>query len=89
MTPRQFHRLLVAPEIIVIDLAVAALIALERALRLEHPLVDAPPPTDQPPIRRRARAILRRAQQLRLYLRRYHRLVQAILREAEQNDLPF
>jgi hypothetical protein len=44
MTPRQFHRLLVAPEIIVVDLAESALIALDRALRVEHPLVDAPPP---------------------------------------------
>ena len=89
MTPRQFNRLLVAPEIIVVDLADAALIALECALRLEHPLVDAPPPTDHPPIRRRARAVLRRAERLHAALRRYRGLVQAILREAEQNDMPF
>ena len=89
MTPREFNRLLVAPEIIVIDLADAALLALERALRLEHPLVDAPPSTDHPPIRRRARAVLRRAHRLHVALSRYRRLVQAILHEAEQNDLPF
>jgi hypothetical protein len=89
MTPRQFNRLLIAPEIIVIDLADAALLALERALRLEHPLLDAPPPTEHPPIRRRAKAILRRAQRLHVALRRYRGVVQAILREAQQNDLPF
>jgi hypothetical protein len=89
MTPRQFNRLLVAPEIIVIDLADAALTALERALRLEHPLVDAPPPAEHPPIRRRARAVLRRAQRLHHSLRRYRALVHDILRQAEQNDLPF
>jgi hypothetical protein len=89
MTPRQFNRLLVAPEIIVIDLADAALLALELALRLEHPLVDAPPPTEHPPIRRRARAVLRRAERLHTSLHRYRHLVQTILHEAEQNDLPF
>jgi hypothetical protein len=89
MTPRQFNRLLVAPEIIVVDLADAALNALEHALRLEHPLVDAPPPTEHPPIRRRARVVLRRAKRLHDSLCRYRRLVQTILHEAEQNDLPF
>lgn len=89
MTPKEHHRLLIAPEIIVIDLADAALAALERALRLEHPLVDAPPPTEHPPIRRRARAVLRRAQRLHHSLRRYRALVRDILLEAEQNDLPF
>jgi hypothetical protein len=89
MTPRQFHRLLVAPEIIVVDLAESALIALDRALRVEHPLVDTPPPTDHPPVRRHARAVLRHNDQLRLVLRRYRDVVHAILRDAEQRDLPF
>jgi hypothetical protein len=89
MTPKQFNQLLFAPEIIVIDLANSTLIALELALRLEHPLVDAPPPTEHPPIRHHARAVLRRARRLQHALSRYRALVHGILREAEQNDLPF
>jgi hypothetical protein len=88
MTTRQLAQL-GAPELIVVDLADAALTALEHALRLEHPLLDAPPPTDHPTIRRRARAVLRRARRLHFALRRYRALVQDILREAEQYDLPF
>jgi hypothetical protein len=83
------NRLLIAPEIIAVDLADAALVALERSLRVEHPLVDAPPPTEHPPIRRRARAVLRRAARLRIALRRYRGLVDATLCEAEHDDLPF
>jgi len=89
MTPRQFHRLLVAPEMIVVDLAESALLALDRALRVEHPLVDAPPPTDHPPVRRHARAVLRHADQLRLVLRRYRDVVHAIVRDDHDRDLPF
>jgi len=89
MTPRQFNRLLVAPEMIVVDLAESALIALDRALHVEHPLLDAPPPTDHPPVRRHARAVLRHADQLRLVLRRYRDVVNAILRDAHDRDLPF
>jgi hypothetical protein len=40
MTPRQLHRLLIAPEIVVIDAVRAALFALERAILVEHPLLD-------------------------------------------------
>ena len=89
MTPRQFHRLLIAPELIVLDVADAALVALERALLVEHPLVDAPPPTEHPPVRQHARAVLRHADRLRDALRGYRRVVHDILREAEQNDSPF
>ncbi|MGH7435669.1 MAG: hypothetical protein ACRENE_08340 [Polyangiaceae bacterium] len=86
MTPRQLHRLLIAPEILVVDLVDHALVALERALRVEHPLVDAPPPTDHPPIRRRARTVLRHAARLRLSLERYRRAVRHIVREAHRPD---
>jgi hypothetical protein len=89
MTPRQMRRLLIAPEIIVVDLADAALVALERALRLEHPLLDAPPPTQHPPVRRRARQVLLRAARLRSDLRRYRDLLRDVVLEAEQHDLPF
>jgi len=43
MTVEEFRRLLFAPELIVLDVADAALTALERALVLEHPLVKNPP----------------------------------------------
>jgi hypothetical protein len=87
MTP--FDRLLIAPEMIVVELVDAALVALERALRLEHPLVDAPPPTEHPPVRRLASVVLRHADRLRSSLRAYRRVVNDILREAEQRDSPF
>src|SRR5579859_3616487 len=54
MTPRQFNRLLVAPEMIVVDLAESALIALDRALNVEHPLLDARPPARPSSCARRA-----------------------------------
>jgi hypothetical protein len=71
MTPDERRTLLFAPEVIVVELADDALIALERALRVEHPLLDAPPPTEHPPIRRHARAVLRRARRLRDALQAY------------------
>jgi hypothetical protein len=89
MTLDEFQRLLIAPELIVLDVADAALVALERALLLEHPLLEAPPPTEHPPVRQRARAVLRHAERLRAALRAYRRVVHDILREAEQNDSPF
>jgi hypothetical protein len=89
MMPRLFNRLLIAPEIIVVDLADAALIALEDALRLEHPIVDEPPPTAQPPVRRHARAVLRHAERLRASLRDYRRFVEELWRKAEEDDALF
>jgi len=89
MNPQPLDHLLFAPELIVVDLVEAALLALERALLVEHPLLDAPPPTEHPPVRRRARDVLRRVERLRASLRRYSRVVQDILREAEQRDSPF
>jgi hypothetical protein len=89
MTPHQLHRLLIAPELIVVDLADAALVALEHALYVEHPLLDAPPPTEHPPVRRHARHVMRRVDRLRESLRGYRRVVHDILREAEQRDSPF
>jgi hypothetical protein len=55
MTVDQLRRLLIAPEIIVLDVTVASLVALERALLLEHPLLSAPPSSDDPNVRARAR----------------------------------
>ena len=89
MTAEELHRLLLAPELIVLDLVDAALLGLERALYLEHPLLGAPPPTERPPIRRHAALVLRHAQQLRRAIRRYRSLADDILREERQPDLPF
>jgi hypothetical protein len=89
MTADELHSLLLAPELIVLDVVDAALLALERALYVEHPLVGAPPPTEHPPIRRHAAHVLRRAQQLRRELRRYRSVANGILREARLHDLPF
>lgn len=86
MTVDQLRRLLIAPEIIVLDVTVASLVALERALLLEHPLLNAPPSSDDPPVRARARAILRCASRLRRALRVYRGVVDAIAREADQDD---
>jgi hypothetical protein len=89
MTVDELRRLLIAPEIIVLDLTVATLVALERALLLEHPLLHAPPSADDPPVRQRARSILRRASRLRRAVRVYRGVVETILREADQDDTPF
>jgi hypothetical protein len=89
MTPRHLHRLLIAPEIIVVDLAVAALVALERALLVEHPLLGDPPPTEHPPVRRAARDVLRLALHLRRALHGYRAVVRNVLDENEEADLPF
>jgi hypothetical protein len=89
MTPRHLHRLLIAPEMIVVDAVRAALFALERAMLLEHPTIDVDPAHDDTPVQRRARAVLHAAQQLRRALRRYRTVVHRILREARDNDLPF
>lgn len=87
MTVDELRRLLIAPEIIVLDLAVASLRALERALLLEHPLLDAPPSADDPLVRQRARAVLLRAARLRRDLRVYRRVVETILREADDDSI--
>ena len=87
MTP--VERLLLAPELIVVDLFDAPLVALERALSVEHPLVDAPPPTEHPPVRRLASAVLCHADRLRASLRAYRRVVNGVLREAERHDSLF
>jgi hypothetical protein len=89
MTAEELHTLLLAPELIVVDVVLAALVALERAMLVEHPLVHAPPPTQHPPIRRHASLVLRRVCQLRRALRHYRRAADLILREERQPDLPF
>jgi hypothetical protein len=86
MTVDELRRLLIAPEIIVLDLALASLRALERALLLEHPLLEAPPSADDPLVRQRARAVLRRAHRLRRDIGVYRGVVETILRDGQRDD---
>lgn len=89
MTVDEFRHLLFAPEIIVLDVADAALRALERALILEHPLVHNPNSDDDSRVQRRARAVLRSAARLRRVLRLYRQTVRDVLRELEPVHEPF
>lgn len=89
MTPRRLHRLLIAPEIIVVDATLALLVALDRALHVEHPLLDDQSDHDDPPARRSARIALRHTARLQHALRGYRILVRRILRQQLHDDLPF
>ena len=90
MTTNELARLLAAPEIIVVDLVDSALAALRLALLAEHPLLDddlgAP---DDPPVRRRARQLLRHAERLHRGLDAYRGEVDLVLKEVDETDLPF
>jgi hypothetical protein len=90
MTAGELHRLLIAPELVVVDLAGHALSALRLALLVEHPLLDddlAAP--DDPPVQRRARRLLRIALRLRRALDDYRREVERVLHERPRDDMPF
>ena len=90
MTPGQLQRLLVAPEIIVVDLADHALHALGLALLAEHPLIDDESAAhDDAPVQRRARTLLRRARALRRALDDYRTQVERVLSPPDGPDLPF
>lgn len=84
------QRLLIAPELIAIELVDAALLALCRALLVEHPTLDGPPSTEDPPIRRRAHRVLRRARRLSHALDAYRVTAEQIIDDAlDDHDLPF
>ena len=87
MTSDRLARLIAAPEIIVVDLLDSALTALRLALLAEHPLLDGSPTDDDPPVRRRAHAVLHASLRLRRALRAYRRAVRRVLRAEE--PLPF
>ncbi len=90
MTSEQLRKLLFAPELIVVELTDHALRALRLAMLAEHPLLDdddAAP--DDPPVQRRARTLLRRADALQRALDDYRRQVNRVLRQTETDDLPF
>ena len=90
MTPGDRGRLLAARELVVVDLADAALVALLTALDLEHPTLEHPPFAGGPPTLRRARSVIRLAQRLRTTLDRYRCEVDAALVFASNDDdIPF
>ena len=90
MTAEQLRRLLVAPEIVVVDLVGHALGPMHPALLAEHPLLDDDlAADDDPPVQRRARAVLHHAARLRRALDDYRREVRHLLRELPRDDMPF
>jgi hypothetical protein len=89
MNADDLRRLLIAPEIIVVDLVEAALEALRRAILLEHPTLGDFPAADHSSVGRRALSVLRAAARLHRALRAYRRTVERILNEPPPNDLPF
>jgi hypothetical protein len=89
MTVDELHRLLLAPELVVIDLADHALRALRLALLAEHPTLDDDANIDEAPVLWRARALLRRADDLRRALDAYRHQVDRVLRDDRGPDPPF
>jgi hypothetical protein len=90
MTPDELKRLIAAPEIVVVDLVEHALDALRLALLAEHPLIDDDLAAyDDALVQRRARTLLRRADELRRALGAYRKQVACVLTQWEQPDLPF
>ena len=89
MTLDQLRRLLMAPEIIVVDLADATLSALRRAILVEHPTVTERPDADDSAVLRRAAIVLHHEARLRRALRAYRRAVDRVLEAEPRDDLPF
>jgi hypothetical protein len=89
MSPDDLKRLLAAPELVVVDLVAHTLDALRLALLAEHPVINDDDGHDDPPVQRRARALLRRAEDLRRALNAYRKHVGLVLSEWDQPDLPF
>ena len=90
MIPGDLRRAIVAPEIVVVDLVDHALAALRLALLAEHPLLgDSVATVDDPPVQRRARALLAHVARLRRALNAYRRMVDDGLREPPRDDFPF
>ena len=88
MNADDLRRLLIAPEIIVVELVEAALEALRRAILVEHPTLGDYPATDHSNVSRRALAVLRSAVRLHRNLRAYRRAVDHALNQRPP-DLPF
>jgi hypothetical protein len=89
MTRAELHLLLLAPELVVIDVTLAALDSLLRALHAQHPTLAAPIEAREPPVLRDARRILVPLRGLRRSLRVYRRAVECLARDLQRDDLPF
>jgi len=93
MTVAELRRLLLAPELVVVNLLDESLTALRLALLTEHPLADDRRAADEEeaPVQRRARAVLRRALRLRRALAAYRREVDLALglEHDPDDDMPF
>lgn len=89
MTSAQLRRLLLAPEIIVVELADAALTALRQAVVLEHPTVTEFPSAEGSAVLVRAALVLRAAARLRRALRAYRRAVDRVVEDVDRDELPF
>lgn len=89
MTSGELRRLVLAPELIVVNLAQASLGALQRAILLEHPTVTEFPSADDSPVLLRAATVLRSAARLCRQLRAYRRAVNQLAAEPDHDDLPF
>jgi len=89
MKAEELHRLLIAPELIVIEVALATLRAVRHALLVEHPTIEGRPSSDDHPIQTRARAVLRSARQLQRALNRYRTTANKIIAAASSHEIPF
>jgi hypothetical protein len=90
MTVDELHRLFIAPELIVVELAAASLHALRRALVVGHPTIERPCAYDLAPIHHCARAVLRSARQLQVALDAYRAAAEDIIQSSRiDDDIPF
>ncbi len=90
MNADELRQLLVAPEMVVVDLLDHCLDALRLAMLAEHPLLDDELAAhDDAPVQQRARALLRHAIRLRRALDDYRREVRDVLRDVARDDMPF
>ena len=89
MSLRDIRRFLAAPELHVVDISIAALATLLRAVSIEHPALDETPDAEEALVRRRARLVLRGAHALRRALVAYADEVANLVDDLHRDDLPF
>jgi hypothetical protein len=75
MMPRHRRRLTIAPELLAIDLADAAIRGLLRAIAIHHPPLDHEPAPKDAPVRFHARSLVQPARRLRRAFAAYRREV--------------